>query len=357
MATTERTTPADVSALDASLREEPYRFDFFQAVRLLECAHPERPGLGRSKRAGEDPVRLGQDPSLGFAPSTLSGYRLAGEDGPRSSVPRLAVLFFGLFGPNGPLPAHLTERARRRARQGDPAFVRFADVFHHRLLSFFYRAWADAQPTMQRDRPGRDRFAFYLGALSGRGLPSLRDRDAWPDAAKLHYAGHLAGLPRHPDALLSVLEGYFGLPVALREFVAGWLELPETARCRLGRSEDTGLLGVNAVVGARSYQSQHRFRLVFGPLRYAQFERLLPGGDGLRRLVAVVRNMVGDELEWDAQLVLGRAEVPALRLGVAGRLGWTSWLCTEGRRADAGDLVLRPETAAAVVAPPVMAAA
>lgn len=341
MATTERTAPADLSALDASLREEPYRFDFFQAVRRLECAHPERPGLGRSKRAAEDPVRLGQDPALDFAPSTLSSYQ-PGVDGRPA---RLGVLFFGLFGPNGPLPAHLTERARRRARHGDPAFARFADVFHHRLLSFFYRAWADAQPTVRRDR-----FAFYIGALCGRALPSAQRRDAWPDAHKLHHAGHLASLPRHPDALLSVLEGCFGLPIELEEFVGGWLELPEAVRCRLGHSEDTGRLGVSAVVGARSYQSQHRFRLIFGPLGCADFERLLPGGDGLRRLVAVVRNVVGDELEWDIQLVLRGKEVPALRLGAAGRLGWTSWLWVEERKSDVRDLVLRSEAAAAPAA-------
>ena len=124
--------------------------------------------------------------------------------------PRLAVNFFGLFGPNGPLPLHLTEYARNRLRaESDPTLVRFIDLFHHRMLTLFYRVWAAAQPTVSFDRPETDRFALYVGSLFGLGMPSLRNRDAFPDLARLHYAGQLACQTRHPDGLNAMISDYF----------------------------------------------------------------------------------------------------------------------------------------------------
>ena len=108
-----------------------------------------------------------------------------------------------LLGPHGPLPTHLTEYVRDRVRNAnDPTFARFLDIFHHRMVTLFYRAWANAQPAVSLDRPGRDRFSFYVGSLFGLGEAMLRERDAVPDFAKLHFAGLLAG-PTRPAAGLS----------------------------------------------------------------------------------------------------------------------------------------------------------
>ena len=158
MAGKKRTTSSAVEMVRA-LEDEPHRYGFFQALRVLECAHPDRPRVGESTRPTEDAIRLAQEPSLAFAPATLASFQ-AGQKG---FPPRLSVLFFGLFGPNGPLPLHLTEYARDRLRnEHDPTFSRFADIFHHRMLSLFYRAWAVAQPTVNFDRPQSDRFHLVV---------------------------------------------------------------------------------------------------------------------------------------------------------------------------------------------------
>ncbi|MBX4144998.1 type VI secretion system baseplate subunit TssG, partial [Ralstonia pickettii] len=120
----------------ARLRAAPHGYDLFQAP------------LGHAVRPRDEPVRLGQRPSLAFAASMLAGVT---DDG--TVPPRIAIHGFGLFGPNGPLPTHLTEYAHERAAQhDDPTFAAFADLFHHRLILLFYRAWADAQPTVTLDR-------------------------------------------------------------------------------------------------------------------------------------------------------------------------------------------------------------
>ena len=322
-----------------ALERAPYRFDFFDALRRLECTRPASTRLGRATRPGDDPIRLGQEPSLAFAPSTLASFARSAGGRP----PRLSVHFLGVLGPNGPLPIHLTDYARDRTRNaGDFALVRFLDIFHHRMLALFYRAWADAQPTVSLDRPAEDRFVTYLGSLLGLGMPSVRNRDRFPDRAKLYFAGRFAAQPRNCEGLTAIVGAFFGLPVKIEEFSGEWLALPPEARWQLGRSFRAGVLGQSTVVGARTWQRQSKFRIVFGPLHEDDFHSLLPGGARLRRLVALVRNYTGDSLNWDVRLHLERRVKKPFRLGRSSWVGWTSWLgrCPEGQRRQ--DVILTP---------------
>lgn len=330
---------SDALAFLQTLEQKPYRYQFYEALRRLECLYRDEPRFGKAPRLANDPVRLAQEPSLAFAPSSLAAFDPGGDGHP----PRLSVLLFGLFGPNGPLPLHLTEYARGRLRNaGDPTFSRFADLFHHRLLCLFYRAWADAQPTVSFDRPGRDRFAYWVGSLFGMGMASLRDRDAMPDLAKLHHAGLLSSQTRNAAGLRGMLESFFDLPVEVEQFVGRWVELPEEFRLKLGHSPETGSLGRTATIGARIWDRQQKFRLLVGPLRLPDYERMLPGGESLCKLVSVVRSYAGDEWIWDANLVLCREDVPPLKLGGPARLGLTTWLNEEQRHRDVADLFLNP---------------
>ena len=306
-------------------------------MRRLEVEHADRPRLGRSVRPSQDAIRLAQEPSVQFAPSTLAGYEAAEEESP----PRLAVHFFGLFGPDGPLPLHLTEYARdRRRNHRDPTFQRFADVFHHRMLSLFYRAWADARPTVAFDRPEQDRFALYTGALIGLGMPALRDRDAMPDLTKLHFAGLLAGQTRHAEGLAAILSAFFKMDVRIESFIGAWLPMPENGRTRIGETPLTGALGRTTLLGGRVWSRQHKFRVVFGPLDLTDYLRLLPGGTSFRRLIPIVRNYAGDVLVWDVNIILKKEQVPPTELGRSGRLGWTTWMGHRRSNTDAADLFL-----------------
>lgn len=332
--------PLERAALEQALREHPEAFELFQALRLIERAHPERPRLGRSSRPGDDPVRLGHTPSLAFAPRSIDRYEPAAEGRPA----RLGGLVMGLFGPNGPLPLHLTEYAiDRRINARDDTFAAFADIFHHRMLSLFYRAWADAQPTVQADRADDDRFRIYLGALVGQDAFRLRAGDGVREGGARSHAGRLLSPSRNAEGLCRLLEQAFRVPVRVVEFVAEWMRLPREAHLRLGVGA-AAALGRTSVMGAMVRGCQQRFRLRIGPLDRETFQRFLPGGDILRQLTALVRTWVGDEKAWDVQLVLEAGQVPTTRLGRAGRMGLDTWM---GRRAwdldDADEVVVRPD--------------
>ena len=338
------------------LAAAPYAFDFFQLMRRIDALSPAAPRLGRALRPSLEPVRLGQDPELDFAPAAISSFERSTD----TMRPRLGVRFFGLFGPQGPLPLHLTEYARERLRNhADPGFARFADLFHHRLISLFYRAWAQAQPTVQHDRPADDQFAKWLGALFGLGPAELRNRDAVPDDAKRFQAGLLSRGVKNAEGLAMLLREHFGVPVRVQGFVGHWMALRETDRTRLGighLADPSAQLGVSATIGSKVWDRQNKFRLHLGPLSLAQYEAFLPGSTALPVLRDWVRQYVGLARVWDVRLVLTNAEVPGAQLGhgtpanSTTRLGWTSWLggaTLRSRRGTAqnarADLTFSPE--------------
>jgi type VI secretion system protein ImpH len=334
--------------LQGPLAQDATGFDFFQVLRRLECAHRDKPRLGQSVRLADEAIRLGQEPSLSFPAGALSGLRQNADGGP----PRLEVSFFGLTGPNGPLPLHLTEYARDRLRNsGDATFARFLDVFNHRMLLLFYRAWADAQPMVSSDRPESDRFVGYVGALAGIGLTGLRNRDLFPDRAKLHFTGRLACLTRNPEGLRAMITAHFGIPCVVEEFVGAWLDLPEEDRWYPGGSPAEGKrLGQTTIVGTRTWQRQTKFRVVLGPLNRGQFRSMLPEGRALRRLNALVQNYVGEELDWDLRLILDERTDEPMRLSGT-RLGWDAWLGTIPDKRDRQDLLLYPRAIVSRSAP------
>jgi type VI secretion system protein ImpH len=343
----EERTASRALALYRQLAEKPYEFDFFQAVRRLECEHRDKPRIGHGQRPADEPVRFGQEPSLGFAPSTIAHF---GQQDPQL-VPRMLVHFFGSLGPNGPLPLHLTEYARQRLyHHGDATFTRFLDLFNHRLLTLFYRAWASSRPTVQFDRDDTDRFGDHLAALAGLGTPALRGRDEMPDRAKLYYIGRLSGQTKHAEGLRAVVSDFFRMPAAIEEFVGEWVTIPPECGWKLGGFQlqkgapPMGMLGTTALLGPRVWSRQHKFRVVLGPLRRDQFRRMLPGGASLERLVAIIRNYVGDGLHWDLRLTLLKEAVKPTKLGVEGQLGRTSWLLGDPRLMTWDDFVFDPQS-------------
>ena len=321
------------------LEDRPYRFDLFNTLRHIDALNPRDPKIGKANLPIYETLRFGQEPSLSFAPTTLASYQR--KPGKKRC---LKVYSFGLFGPNGPLPLHLTEYARERLYQAhDATFTDFADMFHHRLISLFYRAWANAQPTVSLDRPDDDRFSAYVSSLVNLGQPTLTERDTVPHHAKLYNLAHLVRPSRNPEGLRHALSNFFQAPVSLAEYSGHWLKLPPDQLTVLGRKADNNQLGVSAIVGTSVWDRQSKFRLRIGPVSLAAYRAFLPGQQNHQVLVDWVRNYIGFEFEWDVVLVLRKDEVPQARIGGDQQLGWTTWLGDYRRPADADDLCINPE--------------
>jgi len=322
--------------------QRPSHFDLFQALRRLEAANPTRPRFGDALRPGDEAVRFHEEPSLTFPPGPISRV-----DRRSDGRPALVQRVLGFLGPNGALPIHLTEYARERElHHGDRTFGGFLNMLLHRFGLFFYRAWARANPVVNLDRPRDAPIVRHVGALIGLAEPALRERDALGDFSKLHYVGRLARSVRDADGLQSWIQLRFGVPARVEQFCGHWMPLAREERTRLAKNGESAL-GRGAVLGASVWDVQHKFRIVIGPLAWDGFQSMLPGGERLDQLQALVRQYVGFEFNWDLRLILRRPDVPEWKLGAApgvGLLGRTSWMNGRRRPGDADELVMNVES-------------
>ncbi|KAF0812106.1 hypothetical protein IGB42_03383 [Andreprevotia sp. IGB-42] len=318
MASATGTERVDLNVL-APLSENAARQDYFALLRLVDAASPGLPRLGRAQRPQQEAVRLSQTPALIFAASEVAEVRTgAGEK------PMIRSAGFGVYGPNGPLQLHMTEAAWDQLHNHqDDGLVAFADVFHQRLHSLFYRAWADSQPVISFDRPERGPFSNMLGSLCGYGSAALAGRDAVSDSFKLLYSGFFSRSVRSACALQSLLHALFQVDVVVHEHVRGYIALePDQTSC-LGRN-NAGL-AQSVVLGARVPDVQYGFSIELGPLDRVQYELFSPGGFAMQALTALVNNWVGVEYRWEVRLIAQAAPARQLRLGQGARLSFDTW--------------------------------
>jgi len=300
------------------MQQEPWRFDFFATMRRLERINPQRPRIGDSSTRREEFVDLGQDPYLEFPASNLS--RVVA-DNQRLKV---YVKFLGLLGPQGALPLTTTEESLLWFVMRDEAFPRFLDLFNHRFLQLFFRAWADSRPIAQHDRPKDDRFIAYIGSMIGVGSPIHRNRDSVPEHARLAYAGLIAPQAKSASRLKGFISGLFDVDVEVDEFVGTWLNFEPSDRSRLGQSSST--LGTDLSVGASIFSVQDKIRIRIFTKDIDQYQRFLPTGDLCEPLADAVFFYIGDQLDWETELAIPAGKVVASRLGSFGRVGYTSWM-------------------------------
>src|SRR5918993_1090668 len=216
-----------------TLFEEPFRFDFFQAVRLLHRLDPDRVAIGRDGPPRREVARFSARLSLNFPPSSI--YELQRPTEPEFPPP-MTVSFMGLTGPSGVLPVFYTKLLMERSKERDRTLAAFLDLLNHRLVSLFYRAWEKYHVIVPYERGEDDRFSRSVFHLIGLGTRGLRRRHDFPDEALLFYAGHFARRRRPVVVLEDVLRDAFGLPVQVQQFVGQWLRLEPADRSTLGTS-------------------------------------------------------------------------------------------------------------------------
>jgi type VI secretion system protein ImpH len=343
------------------LGEAPEKVPLFQAVRLLEqaarvgAASPKEANqpVGQDAHPPQEVVRFRAATGLAFPASDVQRVVLP-SDGPppedtavRRQAPRqpeLSVAVMGLTGPSGVLPQGYTEIMVRAQRERSFAMRDFFDMFNHRALSLFYRAWIKYRLpfSFERNRGrGDDGVTQVLAGLVGLGTPRTRRRHAVADEAIFHYAGLFAHWPRSIVGLEAMLSDYLGQPVRAEQFCGRWLMLPAEVQTRLaGPGPLAGFncqLGVSAVAGSRAWDVQSTIRLRIGPLQGVLFDDLLPGGTAFARLRDLVKLYLGLEFSCRLQLTIARDAVPDLALDGRARLGLNSWLKSGPLPQDSSD--------------------
>lgn len=335
---------------------QPYRFQFFQAVRMLEL-WLKRNGVPH-EGAVANFLRFQNSVSLNFPASQIEALQpepraLARDAGALSDALKRAELkyiritpaFMGFLGMSGTLPAHYTERIAAHALyEKDEGPRAFLDTFSNRALALFYEAWRKYRLELKYEIGGKDKFLPLLLSLAGLGHASLQRRlDDGAGGVLDESIGYFAAAMRHrPASAISigrVLSEYFGQSIHITQFVGCWYEVPQSQQTTLGHCN--AILGSSAMVGARVWLRDLRLRLTIGPLDQAHFDGFLPGGTAGRALAQMLTMFTGLCLEYEVQLVLRAADVRGTSLAPqrsGGRLGWDSFLITGGQSQDRADV-------------------
>ncbi|WP_374256372.1 type VI secretion system baseplate subunit TssG [Aquabacterium sp.] len=348
------------TAVIPALLDEPQRFEFFQAVRLLDrwlASDDAGQGLRR--------VQFRNSISLAFPSSEIESLSVHGRadlDGVDSTSIReaseveaveLTPACMGLLGVSGALPLFYTEAiAQRELMHRDPSARAFMDVFSHRAVSMFYEAWRKHRLPIQFEHDRRDRYLPIVLALSGLGQRGIREQlrallGGVRDESLAYFAGAIQQRTWSVHQMQSVLTQYFGIPVRMTQFVGRWYDVPEDGRTCLGsepaRLRGAGVLGQSALVGARVWQRDLRMRVVLGPLSRRRFQRFLPGASGALALKEWLTLFTGVSLEYEINLQLARDDVQGITLttgrhATQGCLGWDTFLLTKAPQSDRTDV-------------------
>lgn len=339
MASKNRQPGSDVAQerLQQLMKDEPYSFRFFQMVRLMERLYPERKPVGIFATPADEVVRFSALPSLTFPASEIQSY--AQQD---NAPEQLEVNFMGLNVVNGPMPRAYTAALLERARSKDKAALEFFDIFNHRIVSLFYRAWKRYRFFIAYESRGRgdDEITQRLYDIVGLGTSGLRNRMAIPDEAAIYYAGLLSSQVRSAEGLRQMLAHYFRVPVEIRQFTGSWERLPAAQQTFLRETSSfSECLGMGTVVGDEVWTQESAMTVRIGPMPLERYRQFLPGERGQRELEAWLKFYSRRQFDFVVQLVLAREEVPGTELTTekSPRLGYESWLKVKAFQRDADE--------------------
>jgi type VI secretion system protein ImpH len=364
-------------AVEESLLKEGHRFDFFQAVRLLERGLKEgEPSVGEQSVPEQERIRFRSRVRMDFPASDVNKVIAPRGDETRHEVD---TNFLPIGGFNGPLPQPYVQTLLDRTKRRDFAMRDFIDIFHHRLVSIFYRIRKKHRVALDLSHPGRTHFARYFLSFLGLGTRGMTGRlggaaageltpvagaerkgaeetarlksllNPWPgqalpvdDRALIRFAGLLNQRPRSAVGLEKFLGGHFRVPVKVRQFAGQWHALDEDQYSSIGRLGRNNRLGVDVTLGTKVWDNTSRVEIELGPLDAATQADLLPSGTGFASLCALARFYLGDAVDFDVRYRLAAGQTDRVRLGAGTRLGWTSWLSTAARDGDDSQAIVRP---------------
>lgn len=344
-------------SLIRQLIDQPQRFQFFQAVRVIDLWL--RHGTPAHGRTLDSVLRFKNSVSLNFPPSQIEALSID-TDAPVSSDAALqdaldhgqlrhvhiTPAFMGFLGVNGVLPYYYTETIAAQIHvdknHGGRAFF---DTFSHRSMTLFYRAWAHSHVEYRTDEQGRDGFLALQLALAGKparaadAAPVNLAEGELPDEVAAHYAALIRHRPMTADMIAGVLAEYFGVPFRLQTFVGAWETLAPDERTQL---RGNNKLGFNAMLGSRYWCRNLCARLWVGPLPRADFDRFLKAGDCGKALKSMLTLFATVTMRFEVRLILRATDITPVRLDASKRLGHGAFLVhapPARDRADTGYLI------------------
>jgi len=304
------------------LLKEPYRFEFHQAVKLLEYLHPEAAPFGEAGTLTSEVVVVKSRIYLESMASDI--YSLEGGQKGEKQQYVLNINFMGIAGIQGPLPYPYTEMLIQRMRSGDKSLKDFLDIFNHRFASILHRIRKQYLISLNTHAPEKIDVAVALRSFIGINQKSLQNRLHVPDRSLFDYAGLFWSHPHSAVGLASILKSYFRIPIRVEKCVGRWRPIEKEEQTKIGSTGQWQKLGQGAALGVRAWDQMGHFRLHLGPLTPQELDLFLPNGKAYDRLCDLTRLYVGPLL--DFSIVYDVEAPPSTELEEKSYLGWRSWV-------------------------------
>lgn len=307
------------------LEEEGYRFNFFQAIKLIEDKYPKRPRVGHLGPFDKEVVRIAPSTDLCFSPTDIHRIeRTEQEDG--QTIWNLYENFLGLYGPNAATPIFIAEMIAQ-CPEDDDALRSFLDIFNHRLLSLYYRAWKKHNLAASIEAGWGDPVSVALGAMIGR--DPLTPPTDWliPPERLLRYANYFSSSNRPAAGLESLLSDYFELDtVRVIQFVPRKFRSRSLRQSQLG---GTGKLGESFVLGDTINDITGQYKIRIENLSRKEFDSFQPGTHRFGELRFLANLYTRHQLDFRLELVLKPGEGGPARISnekPIGALGRSAWI-------------------------------
>jgi type VI secretion system protein ImpH len=319
------------SGLTERIRKEPHQFSFFQLVHLMQTSGSEGVPVGHTGPASRERLRFRPVDSLGFPDGDVAAVeRVTDDEGREQFI--IETTFLGLYGTTSPLPTHYSEELIQNPER-DLLLRGFLDLFHHRLLSLFYRCWEKYRYYVQFRQDTADEYSRRLLCLIGLGLAGLSEAEPIPRVRLLRYLGFLARKSCSAAELRAAISDYFDrIPTRISPWALRWVNVPPEARNQVGIGNCR--LDEDLHLGEMVRDRSAKFRITLGPLGLEEYLLFLPDAEDFQALDELVRLLLIDQLLFEVEVILRRGEIPDLRLAEesrGARLGQTTWLGTPAR--------------------------
>lgn len=328
---------------------------FEALVRLLERLTSDAVRVGELGPPTSEGLRFHHDPSLSFHANDVVSLTVGPSApdpenvlAPTHPVYHVTSSFLGLTGSVSPLPGYFAEEIVFEDAD-NPIRRDFLDLFHHRLLSLFFRSVVRYRLSAEHTAELKDAWSHRVLALLGLDVYQQPPPGKLAAARLLQFAPLLAQKSRGPRALevglqVALEDDLAGARVRVQEYAGRWTGVDEPSWTQLGRKCTT--LGQDVLLGRRIFDRAGSFAVHIGPVTWRVYERLRPGGDLLALLEEMVGWLVRDPLDYTLVVTLLPREAPGMQLTVPGtsQLGRNTWLLTSAAETV---LVVDPRSATA----------
>lgn len=316
-----------------NLKQDASGFNFYQAVRLLECLnHDSKLDLSFEASSQENiiiidnAVQFKADVRDDFSPSPITSITFSRNK--RGGKPIMLLARFGLAGRLGPLPQPYSTWLQNNLAKGERAMSDFFDIFNHRLAALLYLAKKKYRLGLNHQPLDRSPPTRYVNSLFGFGTPHLENRLPVEHRQLVAFAGLLANSRSSLPSFKNCLSHFLKARLEIDQLQGEWLTLEQDQHTYLGVSGGNQSLGHETVLGTRCWDQQASITLRIGPLSINRVLSFLPiYGESFEQLAALVDFL--SEKRWNARIVLliNKHDIPFSKLDertplILGRSAW-----------------------------------